>query len=379
MGKIEDLEKLQQLKESGILTDEEFENEKKMILNETSQNTSNKRVKPRMKLKEKRKQILCIIGIISLFLVGLYGATRNQINELITQHRLNSSTSSSKNNSANQKESQNKSKKQKIQLTYNDLMRAILNTQDLELNSRWEYIQIDSVIYYNRPKQVRIISSREENKYFNRNKNIYHSDIKLSKMTTSNENVLSNNVSNLAFRKSQTGGKYDVIVGTVDEGIPTLYSHKHKNYNTDEIIAFVPNFNMVWNDAGIVTSVSFCSSISNNNEHISYKTFPYEKFLPIKEAIVRAEKRYIEQTGLIRYGDNIDYAIDGWYSPQYYRSLDIKEIMRELNYKSSEYDIEKDFTEETKNTDIEFYSVQEDGSLKLEYTSTGTIITMKIV
>ena len=52
--------------------------------------------------------------------------------------------------------------------------------------------------------------------------------------------------------------------------------------------------------------------------------------------------------------------------------------MRYLNYKSSEYDVEKDFTIEERNTDIELYSVHHDGSLKLEHTSkTGTITTIK--
>lgn len=42
MNKYEELEKLQHLKESGALTDEEFEKEKKIILGHTSQNTTDK-------------------------------------------------------------------------------------------------------------------------------------------------------------------------------------------------------------------------------------------------------------------------------------------------------------------------------------------------
>lgn len=66
MGKIEDLEKLQHLKEIGALTDEEFEKEKKIILSETSQNTSSKVNKPKMKLWQ------IIIMIILIIVARLY-------------------------------------------------------------------------------------------------------------------------------------------------------------------------------------------------------------------------------------------------------------------------------------------------------------------
>ena len=61
MGKIEDLEKLQHLKESGSLTDEEFEKEKRVILSETSQNASNKVNKSKMKLWQIVVMIILII------------------------------------------------------------------------------------------------------------------------------------------------------------------------------------------------------------------------------------------------------------------------------------------------------------------------------
>lgn len=378
MGKLEDLEKLQYLKESGALTDEEFEMEKRIILNDTLQNTSNKvnkQVKPKIKLKVKKKQILCIIGIISLLLVGLYGATKNPIIKLITQHKFDSSISSS----ANKKETQNKTKVQKIQLNYNDLNLAISNTKTLELNYKWKYTETGHVMNFYGANDEPV--SAEKNSIYKNNKNvdknnIYIGSIKLSKMTDSNANVLMENVSSLAFRESPTGGKYDLIVGTVDDGISTLYSHKHKDYETYEIIAVLPGFNMERNDKGIVTSISYCSRIVDD-KHISYKSFPYEEFLQIKKEIVQIEEKFVQQTGISRYGDDIDYTIDGWYSPQYNSWIDIQEIMKELNYKTSEYDIEEDFTEEIKNTDIEFYSVQEDGSLNLEYTSTGIITTIK--
>lgn len=51
MGKIEDLEKLQHLKETGALTEEEFEKEKKSILNGNSNNITNQETK----LQENKK------------------------------------------------------------------------------------------------------------------------------------------------------------------------------------------------------------------------------------------------------------------------------------------------------------------------------------
>lgn len=66
MSRIEDLEKLQRLKESGILTDEEFEKEKNLILNDASnQNTVRKHKKNRQKMKPWQIIVMIILIILA--------------------------------------------------------------------------------------------------------------------------------------------------------------------------------------------------------------------------------------------------------------------------------------------------------------------------
>ncbi len=73
MSKIEDLEKLQQLKEKGALTDEEFEKEKKIILNDVlSDNTSTKSENVRKKMKPWQIILLIILILIFIIVVRIY-------------------------------------------------------------------------------------------------------------------------------------------------------------------------------------------------------------------------------------------------------------------------------------------------------------------
>ena len=69
MGKIDDLEKLQKLKEIGALTNEEFEKEKKAILNGNSSNTTYKESQQSEITKTKMKVWQIILLIISILLV----------------------------------------------------------------------------------------------------------------------------------------------------------------------------------------------------------------------------------------------------------------------------------------------------------------------
>lgn len=69
MSRIEDLEKLQKLKESGMLTDEEFEKEKRIILSETSGNDTSRKNK---KVKQKMKPWQIVVMIILVILARIY-------------------------------------------------------------------------------------------------------------------------------------------------------------------------------------------------------------------------------------------------------------------------------------------------------------------
>ena len=69
MSRIEDLEKLQHLKESGILTDEEFEKEKRIILNDASSNNAKIEHK---KVKQKIKPWQIVVMIILVILARIY-------------------------------------------------------------------------------------------------------------------------------------------------------------------------------------------------------------------------------------------------------------------------------------------------------------------
>lgn len=67
MSKFEDLERLQYLRENKAITDEEFETEKKRILNSTSSenpNIESKKVKPKMK----PSQIILVIILTIVFI-----------------------------------------------------------------------------------------------------------------------------------------------------------------------------------------------------------------------------------------------------------------------------------------------------------------------
>lgn len=68
MSKFEDLERLQYLRENKAITDEEFETEKKKILNSTSSENTNresKKVKPKMK----PSQIILVIILTIVFII----------------------------------------------------------------------------------------------------------------------------------------------------------------------------------------------------------------------------------------------------------------------------------------------------------------------
>ena len=281
-----------------------------------------------MKLTEKKKKILCIIGIVCLVLVGLYGATRKQINELITQHKLNSSVSSSTNSLTNQKETVNKSTKQKIKIAYKDVCEAIYNTRTLEGRYNWQYTDTSDDS-----------KSGSAGKYANYNESRLYAN---TSNTIEKQRMLDKVYDLLMNRKSATGGKYDMIVGDIGKNL--------------HIIAFIPGLNITTDNEGIVTSISYCSSIANESEPISYETYSYEKYLDTFHK----------------------YAYE-MYVPQFTYTIDIAKMMKDLNYKSSEFDVSKDFTIENQNTDIEIYSYQiDDFTLKLEYTSkTGVITTIK--
>ena len=65
MGKYEELERLQKLKENGALTEEEFEKEKKIILSDTLNNNTNK-VNQEVKQENKTWKVVKIVILIVL-------------------------------------------------------------------------------------------------------------------------------------------------------------------------------------------------------------------------------------------------------------------------------------------------------------------------
>ncbi len=351
MSKIQDLEKLQHLKESGVLTDEEFEKEKRIILSEKSQNFSNKvkvnkKIKPKIKLKEKKKTILCIIGVVCLLLIGLYVANRKQINEFIIQHKINTFISN-----ATKPKEQKKEKNPKFKFKHDEIYDAIINTRTLEGNVFWQYTDTSRYSSFE-INQFSGSSIHNERHSQSPGKYATYDYIKTIQLNSSNANTLSNNISQLIFRKSSTGGRYDVL-GANQIGRP------QNGKETVDIMALIPGLNITTNSEGIVTSISYCSNIISpmDNNPISYKSYPFDQ--------------YMEKNG------NLDWAYEK-YIPQFVNNIQISDIMRYLNYKNSEYDINKDFTLEQKDTDIEFYSVHRDGSLELECISkTGSITTIK--
>lgn len=67
MSKFEDLERLQYLRQNNAITEQEFEEEKKRILNDTSSENTNresKKVKPKMK----PSQIILVIILTIVFI-----------------------------------------------------------------------------------------------------------------------------------------------------------------------------------------------------------------------------------------------------------------------------------------------------------------------
>lgn len=67
MNKFEDLERLQYLRQNNAITEQEFEEEKKRILNDTSSENTNresKKVKPKMK----PSQIILVIILTIVFI-----------------------------------------------------------------------------------------------------------------------------------------------------------------------------------------------------------------------------------------------------------------------------------------------------------------------
>ena len=311
-----------------------------------------------MKLTEKKKKVFCTIGIICLFLFGLYAVNRKQINKFIMQHKISSLTSKSHTNSTEQ-ESKNKLKNPKFKFTQDEVYEAIRNTRTLKGGTFWHYTDTS---YNNAPFWItggwgyptNDFESdnfpKDENGKYATNRLIY---IALSRsMDSLSFETLSNNISKLIAEPSSTSGCYDLMEGNDIGGI------KNDIFTQINIIVRVPGLNIETNTDGLVTSISYCSSVINpmDNNPISYKSYPFEQY--IKD---RKDK----------------YAYDT-YIPEFVYDIDISDIMRYLNYKNSEYDIYEDFTIEQKNTDIEFYSVHEDGSLELECTSkTGTITTIK--
>lgn len=276
---------------------------------------------------------------------------------------LKSNENTLANNPSKGTESQTSKNESSIKLTYEEVNTAIENIGKPQLAYQWEYTKILGSLYaVTGPKY-----------FYSKDKEQFLIDkVNISKITDNNADTLINHISEKVSKISPTGAGYDIIRGYISA--PYI---KENRKDDIEILAFIPRLNIkCYDNTDTVSSISYCSDIEyaigdiNHVGSISYKSYPYEQF---KEDTYNGE--FILE-GMREIYELEPRTLYEGYAPSFHRYIYIPDFMKECNYKTSEYKKE-DIQEEIEETDIEYYSVQPDGSLKLECITKGTIVTLK--